>query len=622
LQADHPKELRKAQLFIDSIMRDYEEIPNSNGMKLLRDLLDLETGKVGNAVIRNITESFWLKVIEATEISRICAVGTPGIGKTTTTFILIRLLLEQNKTVVYHVRRKDNKAYLYMFTPTSTNIDIKVIDEAKFHYMDDEFNKESIYYVVDPGKTKVDCDLEDDFKGKVIIVASPDEVHWGGSEFQKERRGVLGAFLFFPVWILYELLKARPYINSNLTSEDIEDRYQKVGGIPRHIFSSNAAFAAVLDNQENAINGLSEVQVRRLALGNVASAQTFGGNQPKSILMVYECTDPNFKNFTVSVSSSRVAQLLVENHKVVLWNVILDRGGARGSTTWQVFEMYCQNLMLGSKNYFDYKYHDGVDLQEKSSVSVSALQLGNCTKIKETRESLIVAAKREGNEHVVFHSSDKYYPLFDFLYRKGNVFYAFQVSIGTEHSCKPYQLKAAIEEAGNDHEFLLHYLTFDDRFYSFKLDPVNPFTVDNSIAIRSSLTNDWAIKVIRVPSPNEDYGGPSKKTGRNHSKGKLTNDQILNILNLPVSGTKPSFIERLLSIDTGQLYDTIPLFRKDEIQACLRALQLPSNKNKQILIRQLQNEVPKLTDIIEGLRNAKELATIINVQAREPRRDL
>ena len=129
-------------------MRDYEEIPNAYGMKLLRDLVDLETGKVGNAVIRNITESFWLKVIEATEINRVCAVGTPGIGKTTTTFILIRLLLEQNKTVVYHVRRKENKGYLYMFTPTfnkSTNIGIKVIEEAKFHYMDNEFNKESIY---------------------------------------------------------------------------------------------------------------------------------------------------------------------------------------------------------------------------------------------------------------------------------------------------------------------------------------------------------------------------------------------------------------------------------------------------------------------------------------------
>ena len=79
--------------------------------------LSLETGMTGNVVLRNITESFWLKVIETTEKKRVCALGTPGVGKTTTTCILIRLLLEQNKTVVYRVRKLENNGYVYMFTP-------------------------------------------------------------------------------------------------------------------------------------------------------------------------------------------------------------------------------------------------------------------------------------------------------------------------------------------------------------------------------------------------------------------------------------------------------------------------------------------------------------------------
>ena len=210
------------------------------------------------------------------------------------------------------------------------------------------------------------------------------------------------------------------------------------------------------------------------------------------------------------------------------------------------------------------------------------------------------------------------------MYRKGNIFYAFQVSIGKEHSCKPYQLNAAIEEAGNEYQFLLHYLTFDERYDNFELNPVNPFSVDNSIPIKSSLANEWTIKVIRVPSPNEDHGGPSKKIDRNFPKGILTKDQTLKILNLPVSRNEPPFIERLLSIDTGKLYDALPQFRKVELQACLRALQLPSNRKKEILIRQLQDEEQKLSVVIEGLRNSTELASIINsnVQTGEPQPDL
>lgn len=69
-----------------------------------------------------------------------------------------------------------------MFTPTlksSINIDIKVIQEDKFNYMDDELSKPSVYYVVDPGLTKDSCNPNIDFKGKVIIIASPDDGHWG-----------------------------------------------------------------------------------------------------------------------------------------------------------------------------------------------------------------------------------------------------------------------------------------------------------------------------------------------------------------------------------------------------------------------------------------------------------
>jgi hypothetical protein len=67
--------------------------------------------------------------------------------------------------------------------------------------------------VVDPGKTKDSCDLPTFFQGKVIIVASPDEQHWGGSSFDKEVAGRGGRLMYFPVWELHELLKSLSVFN-------------------------------------------------------------------------------------------------------------------------------------------------------------------------------------------------------------------------------------------------------------------------------------------------------------------------------------------------------------------------------------------------------------------------
>ena len=66
-----------------------------SAMKVLRNVVDLETGIIGNVIIRSSTEDFWLKVIDATRTYRVCALGTPGIGKSTATCILVRLLLEK-----------------------------------------------------------------------------------------------------------------------------------------------------------------------------------------------------------------------------------------------------------------------------------------------------------------------------------------------------------------------------------------------------------------------------------------------------------------------------------------------------------------------------------------------
>ena len=359
------------KLFIESIMKPYEEpykdVLDIDNMRVLRDVLSLEAAGKNNVIIRyKITEEFWSAVIATTIEYRVCAVGTPGIGKTTSTCILIRLLLQQQHTVLYHVRTKEKEGVVYLFTPqagSTTAIDVQVEGERKFNRLDSKYNNETIYYVVDPGKTKDDCDPPNAFLGKVIIVASPDEGHWGGSNFKKDRNGMSGIFLYYPVWEVHELIAARKFLGSNLSEDDIKDRYEKVGGVPRHIFQNEVKYVDTLKDQKNAIHRLKKGQVQSLTLDNVTSAQTLESNLPESVIMVYKCPAGIFSDFSVSVASRHVAQILVEKKTKFLWDVMVDQGGTRGSTLWLLFEIYCQNLMTttdGTK-FVAFKYYNGVD---------------------------------------------------------------------------------------------------------------------------------------------------------------------------------------------------------------------------------------------------------------------
>jgi hypothetical protein len=248
-------------------MKQYEDIPNSNGMKVLHNVVDIETGKTSAIILRNITEPFWSAVINATQEYRICALGTPGIGKTVIIPILIRLLIKnimkekQNATVIFNVQTVENDAFVYIFTYSSVDgtINADVIPQRSFCFND--YNDEFTYYVVDPGKTKDSCDPSQDFIGKVIIVASPDGRHWGEDEFTKNRQNTKGSFRYFPVWCLEELQVAKHYFNTNLSNEEIERRYDLVGGVPRVIFSKPHEFSDHLKIQDVAVQALTEAQI-------------------------------------------------------------------------------------------------------------------------------------------------------------------------------------------------------------------------------------------------------------------------------------------------------------------------------------------------------------------------
>ena len=132
---------------MDAILNNpFETLPNKEGgegapggvMRLWRDIPDLEApqGRPKSIVLRSNIELFWQSCIDEVESldpddrTRVCAVGTPGIGKTFTTPLLLRMLLLKNSTVVYIRRSPERKSWYFEFIPTSDGYAVNVYPEA------------------------------------------------------------------------------------------------------------------------------------------------------------------------------------------------------------------------------------------------------------------------------------------------------------------------------------------------------------------------------------------------------------------------------------------------------------------------------------------------------------
>ena len=489
-------------MFVKSILRPYENVEGK--MRILRDVVSLEKEEKSDIIIRsNVTEEFWHEVVAATSKYRVCAMGTPGIGKTTSSCILIRLLLQQRHTVLYHVRTPEKEDFVFLFAPqagSTTEIDVQVERERNFDRLDSKFNKSSIYYVVDPGKTKDNCDPSNNYNGKVIIVTSPDKRHWGGGDFLKEG----GIFLFYPVWTLHEILAAKRFFGLSLTEEVIGDRYEKVGGIPRHIFQDGVNFSITLEQQTAAINNLTEDQLQKMTSNDMDSACTFVEGQPRSALMVYEnAIDRNFWSFNVVVSSKLVLTKLQKKYSKFMWKDMVSKSVEHGGYGWKIFENICHNRMLGdSRKYFDYKYLYGSKLVNGDENF--PLKLGGCKSIKGTQRSLIIAARQE--EHVLFYSLDSRNKFIDSIYRSGTTFYAFQITLANSKKCDGKHLLQMAEEVGGPSTLLFHYLTCEKNYNKFTLE---------SITLLGKLLQgkNTTINVVCIPTPDDEHSheGPSHK---------------------------------------------------------------------------------------------------------------
>ena len=489
--------LERGKEFLDAILNNpFETLPNyeeegepEGEMRLWRDIPDLEApqGRTKSIVLRSIVEPFWQSCIDRVEgldpddRYRVCAIGTPGIGKTFTTPLLLRMLLLNNSTVVYIRRSPERKSWYYEFIPTSAGTlpyTVNVYPEASKDPFDfPSLEEPSAYYVVDPGESQVSCSPMSTFAARVIIISSPNDRHWGGGEFRKYRGGQRGKFHYYPLWNLNEVLCGLGYFYPNVTlsPQQVAERYRQVGGVPRHLFETESDYNDTLQLQARAVKAVNSEQAMDIVSGEIDTDGLLDSKSPKSAVIGIELADNDHGAFTerkaVPISAVAAEQVFLK-HITTLWNDMVDNERPL------VFESYLRTVLTREGYEIDVsKLSEQGERTFEQSEKPS--KIGNYIGIQIVPwGSIVKAAIESPTANILFYSANPRYPLIDFACKDnaGNIL-AFQATTSLTHSANEKEIKKLENEVG-DRGLTLYYLHparrgSDDKFAT---NPVRPKT--------------------------------------------------------------------------------------------------------------------------------------------------
>jgi hypothetical protein len=481
---------------VKSIMNAQEITLDANlGISVLENISDIWTGDKFDVIVRSITRDFWQQCINTTnEGYRVCAVGTPGIGKSTSIPVLIRMLLEDGKTVVYLRRSPEKTKWKFGFS-TSDNgkVDVKVFPESTPDDYIPALQIRDTFYIIDPEKTKDDSNPEIDLRAKVIIVTSADSRHWGGNEFTKQRGSHKGGtFKYYPLWENAELRAARDHMRPDMSDTDLVSQIRHFGGVPRKVFGDFTSTQRALKDQANGLNRLTEEQALQLFRGEIKDVDTYEKSAPASSVIGYRSQSPfGIGEEEVVLISDAVAENICSKHLARLWKAM--EKAPKSSSMGDAFEVYVRLLMIGlpaSGREFDARLavgmkHDDRSLREK-------LKLPKCSAVQQSLD--IFSAVRNGDDLVVYHPVNEFNPLIDFVFKDGPIFYAVQVTIGKTHDAEKTKIEDMVRELqlARGEQVMLLYAVPAFHFENFVTIPVEP-AVPNC-----------PVKVIAIVNPTEN----------------------------------------------------------------------------------------------------------------------
>jgi hypothetical protein len=483
-----------------------EMVDIGQGMHVLQEQIHILTGKQCTLIIRKSDQQFWKHCIEVVHNGyRVAPIGNPGIGKTTSTALLIRLLFKQDKDCSVVYRMKGEGGYK-VFTKTGSDFHINVVSESILPEDILLLLDSNNYYIVDPMGSQDSCNPSLAVKACVFLVTSPNDQHWGGSAFTKggQNNIPMGVFAYYNPWSLEEALQARPYFWNKISEEDLVERFNEFGGIMRHLDAPTSALLTLQNQQTQGIDALSCKQVTNIVQGCVQVLDSANDKQPKSSVLCYVSTD--FARHTCILISSVVGERIAVNYAELVWNAMLN---AKHSTqAGYIFEPFLRNQMRSSKAYLCRRALLVSEVAQESDPR--EMILGGCEKIKQVVDPVLHV--KDSAAGVLFHSSSDQHSLYDFIYKSqdehGITYYAINATVGLNHTANAasiLNLVKALDLKAHD-SLLLIYAVPMERFQNFVLNPRNPSTADCNV------------RIVGIPRPSAESDASTPLTMSNFSQ--------------------------------------------------------------------------------------------------------
>lgn len=423
-------------------------------------------------------KNFWNAALAECDRRRVCVVGSPGVGKSTTTAYAIRLLLQRRRTVVYNYRTEKNRFFYLIFIPRAEandqtqTIQVSLVPQTLDPIDVGELADPNTYYICDPGvcpdAQKTSCDPHG-VAAHVIIVASADSRHWGADEFGKLRPGGRppGVLMYFPLPAASEIRRIATLVNPSLEENEIDERLYRYGCIPRHIVAIDRSNA-----EEKQLAGITRptVEKTRQIMRNTARLRTNDPSSPSSgILSVAPSADSYFDSIGRFVSDY-VAERVAAQHFEDLWNEIW--AAPTAADQGRLFEIFLRARFTKGLEEFTSRLCCGKSSQVRNTSF--PLSLGGCTdgswRVHDIEKSV------KNSEKTLFHSTSEEEPFINMIYRLGKTYFAIQATVGKTHDAARDKFLRLIKELSlkEDERLEVVYAVPDSKFTDFVTSPVKP----------------------------------------------------------------------------------------------------------------------------------------------------
>ena len=403
----------------------------------------LFSGQQVDIFLRRDTFSFWEQVSstlrERTDRewpNNVVAMGSPGIGKSATVPYLIRLLLQQGKTVVFQERVSSVRSNLFLFCATPDgDYQGRRCATSNLSDIDQLQETHGTVLVVEPAQHRYPPSVHE-IRCPFVLVCSPSKSHYGS--LGKGADHGRAEFLYYPMWTLDELQAVRPCLSVEgrpLATEQVEMRYFMFGGCARNVFASSAEVRNAMAAQTLGVRRLSSEVSARVLMGSddaISEEANESAGHPSTVVC-YMTKSP------YSVAERRtffISQLVRANvwylHLSIMWWRHFN-GAATHAEAGYAFERYCYEILCAPATFVVRRIAGnlGSTLAEISTTSRSRSEVSS-------PES---SASRSSPGSGLFTPAVSNYRLIDAADRDvGNEFRAYQCTVSKEHSCDATQV--------------------------------------------------------------------------------------------------------------------------------------------------------------------------------------